>query len=87
MMEYTDVDWVGSVDDRKSTSASAYYLGECLVSWARRKQSPISLSTTKAKYIATAECCTQILWMKKTLEDRKLKVINQYHFFVIIQLQ
>jgi hypothetical protein len=44
-------------------------LGECLVSWIRKKQSSISLSTTKAEYIATTSCCTQVLWMKQTLTD------------------
>jgi hypothetical protein len=44
-------------------------LGECLVSWLRKKQSSISLSTTEAEYIATTTCCTQVLWMKQTLKD------------------
>jgi hypothetical protein len=44
-------------------------LGECLVSWLSKKQSSIYLSTTKAEYIATTTCCTQVLWTKKTLID------------------
>ena len=34
-----------------------------------KKKSPISLSTTEAEYIAAADCCTQILWMKEGLKD------------------
>jgi hypothetical protein len=34
---YTDVDWAGSVDDRKSTSGVAFFLGKCLVSWLSKK--------------------------------------------------
>ena len=34
---FTDADWVGSIDDRKSTSGVAFYLGGCLVSWLRKK--------------------------------------------------
>eukprot|EP00253_Pinus_taeda_P019172 PITA_19172 len=30
---YTDVDWARSIDDRKSTSGNAFFLGDCLVSW------------------------------------------------------
>jgi hypothetical protein len=41
-------------------------LGECLVSWIRKKQSSVSLSTTEVEYIA-AVACTQVLWMKQTL--------------------
>ena len=42
-------------------------MGECLVSCLGKKQSSISLSTAKAKYIAATTCCTQVLWMKQNL--------------------
>jgi hypothetical protein len=57
-MAYTDADWVGCIDDRRSTSGAVLYLGECLVSWLSKKQSSVSLSTAKAEYIAVAACCT-----------------------------
>jgi hypothetical protein len=49
---YTDADWEGSVSDRKSTSRCCFSLGSAMISWQSRKQSSISLSTTKAEYIA-----------------------------------
>jgi hypothetical protein len=52
MVAYTDADWAGSIDDRRSTSGATFYLGDCLVSWLSKKQSSISLSTTEAEYIA-----------------------------------
>ena len=61
---FTDVDWVGCVDDIKSTSGATFFLGGCLVSWSSKKQSTMSLSTTEAEYIAAATCCTQVIWMK-----------------------
>ena len=30
---FTNADWIGSVDDQKSTSGAAFFLGNCLVSW------------------------------------------------------
>ncbi len=44
-------------------------MGNCLVSWLSKKQSSISLSTAEAEYIAATACCTQVLWMKQTLND------------------
>ena len=69
LIAYTDADWAGCVDDRKSTSGATFYLGDCLVSWMSKKQTSVTLSTTGAEYIAAAACCTQVLWMKQTLQD------------------
>jgi hypothetical protein len=69
LIAYIDADWAVCIDDQRSTSEEAFYLGECLVSWLRKKQSSIYLSTTKVDYIATTSCCTQVLWMKQTLTD------------------
>ena len=33
----------------------------------------ISLSTTQAEYIAAETCCTQVLWMKQTLQDLQVQ--------------
>ena len=58
---YSDADWAGSVDDRKSTSGGCFYLGNNVVSWMSKKQNSMSLSTAEAEYIATRSCCTQLL--------------------------
>jgi hypothetical protein len=55
---YTDADWAGCIDDRRSTSGAVFYLGECLVSWLSKKQSSVSLSTAEVEYIAATTCCT-----------------------------
>ncbi|XP_059431451.1 secreted RxLR effector protein 161-like [Corylus avellana] len=52
LVGYFDFDWAGNADDRKSTSSGCFYVGTNLVAWKRKKQNPISLSTTKAEYIA-----------------------------------
>ena len=66
---YSDVDWAGCVDDRKGTSGGTFFLGELLVLWISKKHTSMSLSTTEAEYIAVAECCINVEWMKQTLLD------------------
>ena len=65
---YSDADWANCVDERKSTSGGAFFLGNSLVAWLSKKQGSISLSTTEAEYIAAATCCTQVLWIFKHLQ-------------------
>ena len=55
---YSDADWDGCVDDRKSTSGGAFYLRDNLVSWHSKKQESISLSTAKAEYVSATSSCT-----------------------------
>jgi hypothetical protein len=69
LISYIDADWAGCIDDRRSTSGEKFYLAECLVSWISKKQSSISLATTKVEYIPTTSCCTQVLWMKQTMKN------------------
>ena len=69
LVSYTNADWVGSIDDRRSTSGVAFYLGDCLVSWLSKNQSSISLPTTKEEYIVAVACCTQVLSMNQILQD------------------
>ena len=65
---YSDADWGGYVDDRKSTSGGAFYLGDNLVSWHSKKQESISLSTVEAEYVAATSSCTQVLYMVELLK-------------------
>nr|GEV73170.1 copia protein [Tanacetum cinerariifolium] len=69
LMAYVDADHVGCQDTRRSTSGSAQFFGDKLVSWSSKKQKSNAISTTKAEYIAMSGCCAQILWMRSQLTD------------------
>ena len=70
---YSDANWAGNVDNRKSTIGGCFYVGTNLVAWMCKKQNSISFSIAEAEYIVVGSCCSQLLWMKKLL------VIMAYH--------
>ncbi|GJY87612.1 retrovirus-related pol polyprotein from transposon TNT 1-94 [Tanacetum coccineum] len=59
----------GCQDTRRSTSGSAQFLGDKLVSWSSKKQKSTAILSIKAEYIALLGCCAQILWMRSQLTD------------------
>ncbi|GJZ98799.1 retrovirus-related pol polyprotein from transposon TNT 1-94 [Tanacetum coccineum] len=66
---YADADHAGYQDTQRSTSGSAQFLGDKLVSWSSKKQKSTAISTTEAEYIVMSGCCAQILWMRSQLTD------------------
>ncbi|XP_070031866.1 uncharacterized mitochondrial protein AtMg00810-like [Nicotiana tomentosiformis] len=51
---FTDADWAGSLDDRRSTSSYCMIVGGNLITWRRKKQRVVSRSSAKAEYKAMA---------------------------------
>ncbi|GKB48172.1 putative ribonuclease H-like domain-containing protein, partial [Tanacetum coccineum] len=64
LVAYTDSDYAGATQDRKSTTGGCQFLGNRLISWHCKKQTVVATSTTKAKYVAAASCCGQVLWIQ-----------------------
>nr|GEX52783.1 hypothetical protein [Tanacetum cinerariifolium] len=58
---YSDGDYAGASLDRKSTTRGCQFLGKRLISWQCKKQTIVANSTTKAEYVAAANCCRQVL--------------------------
>ncbi|XP_050918764.1 uncharacterized mitochondrial protein AtMg00810-like [Lathyrus oleraceus] len=58
LVRYCDDDYAGDILERKSTSGSCQFLGDNLISWSSKRQSRITLSTTKVEYIAASKCNT-----------------------------
>ncbi|GJX79432.1 hypothetical protein Tco_0327581 [Tanacetum coccineum] len=59
----------GCQDTRRSTSGSAQFLGDRLISWSSKKQKSTTISTIEADYIALSGYCAQVLWMRLQLSD------------------
>ena len=61
LIGFSDADFAGCRVERKNISDTCHFLGHSLVSWHRKKQNSVVLSTVEAEYIATGLCCAQIL--------------------------
>jgi hypothetical protein len=72
---WSDSDYAGDIDDRRSTSGYVFMIGTKAVSWPSKKQPIVTLSTTEAEFIAAASCACQGIWLSRILAliDRRRK--------------
>nr|GEY35333.1 putative ribonuclease H-like domain-containing protein [Tanacetum cinerariifolium] len=61
LVSFSDIDYGGVTQDRKSTTGGCQFLGRRLISWQCKKQTIVATSTTEAEYVAAASCCGQVL--------------------------
>ncbi|GJY07750.1 hypothetical protein Tco_0374804 [Tanacetum coccineum] len=76
LVAYTDSDYAGATQDRKSTTGGCQFLGNRLISWQCKKQTVVATSTTEAEYVAAASCCGQVLWIQNQLLDYGYNFMN-----------
>ena len=72
---YSDSDWTGDPDDRRSITGFCIFLNGCLISWKSRGQKTVTLSSSEAEYVAVADVCTDILFIKKILDFLGMKIV------------
>ncbi|WKA00225.1 hypothetical protein VitviT2T_018605 [Vitis vinifera] len=61
---YTDVDWVGAVDNRRSTSGYFTFIGGNLVTWKSKKQNVVARSSAEAEFRGMALRLCEALWLR-----------------------
>ena len=66
---FSDADWVGCKEDRRSTSRYCVFIGGNLVSWKSKKQSVVLRSSAKSEYQAMAQSVCEIMWIRQLLME------------------
>lgn len=64
---FSDADW-GEDEGRKSNSGYICKINDGTISWSCRKQQVVAASSMESEYIALAETCMEIAWLRKIAE-------------------
>ena len=68
LLVFSNSNWAGNTDDRKSTTGGCFYVGANLVAWMSKKQNFLS-AYCRSRIYYCGSCCSQLLWKKKFLSD------------------
>jgi hypothetical protein len=67
LVVYTDADWAGCPDTRRSTLGYAVFLGDNLVSGSAKRQTVVSRSSAEAEYRTVANGVAEATWLRQLL--------------------
>jgi hypothetical protein len=73
---FTDADWVGSINDRKSMGIYLVFFGQTPISWKFGKQHTIARSSTEAEYKALVDSTAEIIWLQYLLTDLQVLSVS-----------
>jgi transposase InsO family protein len=69
LIGYSDSDYAGDVETRRSTTGYLFLLNGGPISWASQKQPCVALSTTEAEFVAACDAAKNLLWLKQFFID------------------
>lgn len=69
LVAFSDADFAGNKQTRKSTSGLVIKLGNALIVWGSEKQRSVALSTTESEYIAASQTTKELIWVSRLMKD------------------
>lgn len=71
---YSDSDFAGDYDTRRSTTSYIITIGGTPISWCSRLQPCVSTSTAEAEYYSLSECSKQCIWYLNLLKELNFNI-------------
>ena len=69
LLGYSDSDWGGDLETRRSTSGYVFTFGGAAISWSSKRQATVALSTTEAEYMAVCSAIQEAIYLRTLLND------------------
>ena len=66
---YSDSEWGGDQDERKSTTGYVFYLGSTAFTWMSKKHSTVALSTCETEYVVASSSICEAIWLQNFLGE------------------
>lgn len=73
---YTDSDWVGCPNTRKSTTGYCILLGHSPISWKSKRQNVLARLSTEVEYRAIALTTCEFVWLSSLLKELDIKQLT-----------
>ena len=67
IIAYSDSDFAGDLDDRKSTTGIVTVINGGCVTWSSHRQKCIATSTAEAEYVACSQLAKDVIWLRRLL--------------------
>ena len=62
---FSDADWAGDLNTRRSTSGYVFRLGNSTITWSSRRQATVAKSSTEAEYVALSAAAQEVIWLRR----------------------